>query len=144
MKKLDPEKLIFNKEKMNPLKIEKIINSTIESAEEKVTEALKLKGFGILTKIDFASKMKEKLNKDLNPTIILGACNPSLAYEAYSKDPNMLLLVPCNVILEQISNSEIRVSMIKPTAMLKSLGKPDLVELAKDADDILDLVIQKL
>ena len=88
--------------------------------------------------------MKEKLDKDVPPTIILGACNPALAFEAYSQDKNMLLLVPCNVTLEQINDSEIRVSMIRPSAMLKALEKPNLVAMAKQADDILDLVIQGL
>lgn len=113
-------------------------------AEEIVTERLKEKGFGILTKIDFACKMKEKLNKDVRPTVILGACNPAIAYEAYTQDKNMLLLVPCNVTLEQISDSEVKVTMIKPTAMLKTLEKPNLIEMAKQVDDILDKVIQGL
>ena len=129
---------------MNTLGFEKTIKASMSAAEEKVTDALKQKGFGILTKIDFACKMKEKLDKDLSPTVILGACNPALAYEAYSQDKNMLLLVPCNVTLEQISDSEVRVSMIRPTAMMKALEKPNLTAMAKQADDILDLVIQGL
>ena len=129
---------------MNTLGFEKTIKASITAAEEKVTEALKQKGFGILTKIDFSCKMKEKLDKDLAPIIILGACNPALAYEAYSQDKNMLLLVPCNVTLEQISDTEVKVSMIRPSAMMKALEKPSLISMAKQADDILDLVIQGL
>jgi uncharacterized protein (DUF302 family) len=129
---------------MNNLGFEKTIQANMIQAEELVTEKLKQKGFGILTKIDFAGKMKEKLDKQVRPTVILGACNPALAFEAYSQDPNMLLLVPCNVTLEQVSDSEVKVSMIRPTAMLKSLEKPNLVSMAKQADDILDIVIQGL
>ncbi len=129
---------------MNTLGFEKTIKSNMTAAEEKVTEALKQKGFGVLTKIDFSCKMKEKLDKDVRPTLILGACNPTLAYEAYSQDKNMLLLVPCNLTLEQISDSEVKVSMIRPTAMLKALEKPELVAMARQADDILDKVISGL
>lgn len=129
---------------MNALGFEKTIIASMIDAETRVTEILKEKGFGILTKIDFAFKMKEKLNQDVRPTVILGACNPKLAYEAYSRDPNMLLLVPCNVTLEQISSKDVKVSMIRPTQMLKSLNRPELVEMAKEADQILDSAIQSL
>jgi uncharacterized protein (DUF302 family) len=129
---------------MSQLGLEKNIQATLQQAEEKITEALKQKGFGILTKIDFAAKMKEKLNKDVRPTVILGACNPGLAYEAYSRDPNMLLLVPCNVTLEQVSPTEVKVGIIKPTSMLKSLNRPDLTAMAVEADEILEQVLQSL
>ena len=129
---------------MSSLGLEKTITATLQQAEEKVTEVLKQKGFGILTKIDFAAKMKEKLGKDVRPTVILGACNPGLAYEAYSRDPDMLLLVPCNVTLEQISPTEIKVGIIKPTSMLKSLNRPDLSAMAQEADGILDQALQLL
>lgn len=129
---------------MSNLGLEKTITATLQQAEEKVTEVLKQKGFGILTKIDFAAKMKEKLGKDVRPTVILGACNPGLAYEAYSRDPDMLLLVPCNVTLEQISPTEIKVGIIKPTSMLKSLNRPDLSVMAQEADGILDQALQLL
>jgi uncharacterized protein (DUF302 family) len=129
---------------MSQLGLEKNIQATLQEAEEKVTEALKQKGFGILTKIDFAAKMKEKLNKDVRPTVILGACNPGLAYEAYSRDPNMLLLVPCNVTLEQVSATEVKVGIIKPTSMLKSLNRPDLTTMAMEADEILEQALHSL
>jgi uncharacterized protein (DUF302 family) len=129
---------------MSNLGLEKTITATLQQAEEKVTEALKQKGFGILTKIDFAAKMKEKLDKDVRPTVILGACNPGLAYEAYSRDPDMLLLVPCNVTLEQISPTEVKVGIIKPTSMLKSLNRPDLTAMAVEADGILEKALNTL
>jgi uncharacterized protein (DUF302 family) len=129
---------------MSHLGLERIITATFQQAEEKITEALKQKGFGILTKIDFAAKMKEKLGKEVRPTVILGACNPGLAYEAYSRDPDMLLLVPCNVTLEQISPTEIKIGIIKPTSMLKSLNRPDLTQMAQEADLILDQALKSI
>jgi uncharacterized protein (DUF302 family) len=129
---------------MNNLGFEKTITATMQQAEDKITEVLKEKGFGILTKIDFSAKMKEKLGKEVRPTVILGACNPSLAYEAYSRDQNMLLLVPCNVTLEQVTPNEIKIGIIKPTTMLKSLERPELIDMAKEADEILDQALNKL
>jgi uncharacterized protein (DUF302 family) len=129
---------------MSSLGFEKTIKSTMVLAEEKLTQVLQEKGFGILSRIDFACKMKEKLNKTVPPTLILGACNPALAYEAYTQDKNMLLLVPCNVTLEQTSDSEVKVSMIRPSMMLKALEKENLITMAKQADDILEAVIQGL
>ena len=116
---------------MSQLGIEKNLNTTMQLAEEKVTDTLKQFGFGILTKIDFSAKMKEKLGKEVQPTVILGACNPALAYEAYSQDKNMLLLVPCNITLEQ-------------TSMLKSLERPELIAMAKEADAVLEKAMQQL
>ncbi len=129
---------------MNNLGFEKTITATMQQAEDKITEVLKEKGFGILTKIDFSAKMKEKLGKEVRPTVILGACNPSLAYEAYARDQNMLLLVPCNVTLEQVTPNEIKIGIIKPTTMLKSLERPELIDMAKEADEILDQALNKL
>ena len=129
---------------MQSLGFEKMITSTLQQAEEKITEILKIYGFGILTKIDFAAKMKEKLNKEVRPTVILGACNPGLAFEAYSRDPNMLLLVPCNVTLEQISPNQVKISIIKPTSMLKTLERPELTEMASQADSILEKALQEV
>ena len=116
----------------------------MSQAEVQVTEALQKVGFGILTKIDFACKIKEKLDKVVTPTVILGACNPAMAYEAYTQDKNMLLLIPCNVTLEQVSETQVKVSMVKPTMILKTLEKPNLLQMATQADEILDKVIQGL
>jgi uncharacterized protein (DUF302 family) len=71
-----------------------------EQAIKDVTEALKAQGFGILTKIDVRETMKEKLDKDFRPYVILGACNPSLAYRALSRSAEIGMMLPCNVTVE--------------------------------------------
>ena len=119
------------------------LKSDLESGIKKVTDALKSVGFGILTRIDFDQKIKEKLGVDLPKTTILGACNPTLAYEAYKKDSNMLLLIPCNVVLEE-KEDYLQVKIIKPSYMMKMLNSVELEKLAKEADESLEKVIATL
>ena len=107
------------------MNLEIILNASLETAILQVTQVLKEAGFGILTRIDFDQKIKEKLGITLPKTTILGACNPQLAYEAYQKDPNMLLL-------------------IKPTFMMKTLGSKELETLAVQADLVLEKAIHSL
>ena len=125
------------------MKFEKKISGSFDSAILTVTEALKKVQFGILTRIDFDQKIKEKLGKELPRTTILGACNPALAYEAYLNDPNMLLLIPCNVVVEQKTDG-VNVSVIKPSEMLKQLNAPHLKAMAEKADHILQEAIQSM
>ncbi len=119
------------------------LNADIETGISKITEALKSIGFGILTRIDFDQKIKEKLGITLPKITILGACNPTLAYEAYQRDSNMLLLIPCNVVLEEKANS-LSIKLIKPSFMMKTLNSPELQELSKTADASLEKAIQSL
>ena len=82
----------------------------------KVTAALKKQGFGVLTKIDVRSTLKEKINKDFRPYVILGACNPSLAHRALENDPLVGLLLPCNLTVESTEAGSL-VSIVNPEAM---------------------------
>ena len=113
------------------------LNDSLESGVQKITDALKTQGFGVLTRIDFDKKIHEKLGKSLHPIAILGACNPKLAYEAYLKDANMLLLVPCNVVLEEYEPKKLSVKMMKPSSMMQSLDSKDFLALAQEADNAL-------
>ncbi len=87
-----------------------------EQAIEDVTEALKTEGFGILTKIDVKATLKEKLNEDFRPYAILGACNPPLAHRALSHNPEVGLVLPCNVTVEAVN----------PRGSLVRIGDPDV------------------
>ncbi len=120
------------------------MNSDLDTGIQKITEALKTEGFGVLTRIDFDQKIKEKLGHTLPRTVILGACNPTIAYEAYVQDPNMLLLVPCNVVVTETSNQELSARFIKPSAMLKALENPSLLPFAKIADLMLEKAVTKI
>lgn len=118
------------------------IDSSVEGAIERVTAALKNEGFGILTRIDLHSKIKEKLGKELPPTVILGACNPQLAYEAYQVDTDVTSLLPCNAVIRSLGGDRVSVELLKPSAMMTVLGNESLVTLAKDADDRLQRALE--
>jgi len=120
------------------------LSGEFEGVINRITEALKESGFGVLTRIDFDKKIKEKLNQDLERISILGACNPQLAFEAFQKAPDALLLVPCNVVVREQSPGKLEIKMMKPSAMMRTLDSPELVILAESADNALQLVAEKL
>jgi len=106
----------------------------------RVTEALKVEGFGVLTTIDVKQTLKEKLNLDKRPYTILGACNPPLANQALDADPNIGLLLPCNVIVREDEDGSITVGFMDPQAVL-SLGEfPGIAELAEQVSEKLQRV----
>ncbi len=119
---------------MNNVNFKREINDTVDRAIERVTKALGAEGFGILTRIDMHSKIKEKTGKDIIPTVILGACNPNLAYEAYTTNSDVASLLPCNAVIREVSPGKISVELVKPTAMMQILGDPKLAALAQEAD----------
>lgn len=98
----------------------------------RVTEALKTKGFGVLTEIDVKATMKKKLDVDFRPYVILGACNPPLAYKALTAEPAVGLLLPCNVVVTQDDEGHAVVSAIDPVKMFEVAGQPDLKPLAME------------
>ena len=94
------------------------IPGTIDDARLRVVEALKSQGFGVLTEIDVQRTLKEKLGEEMDPYVILGACNPVLAHQALTTDPSLGLLLPCNVVLRQVG-SDVEVSIIDPEVMFE-------------------------
>jgi uncharacterized protein (DUF302 family) len=128
----------------NEINFKREVSGSVEGIVEKVTSALKTVGFGVLTRIDLHSKVKEKLGKDLKPVVILGACNPQLAYEAYSLNTDVASLLPCNVVVRETQVDRVSVEIVKPTAMMSALSEPKLVELAREADGILLKVLESI
>jgi len=120
------------------------IEKSLDEAIARVTEALKSEGFGILTRIDFHLKIKEKLGKELSPVVILGACNPSLAYEVFQRNTDVTSLIPCNVVVRDIGHGRVSVEMAKPTTIMKALGDRELVVMAQDADQRLLKILEAL
>jgi len=104
-----------------------------DEAVEKVRGALKDQGFGILTEIDIKEKMKEKLGVDFQRYIILGACNPPLAHKALLAEPDIGLLLPCNVIVYEHGERESVVAAADPEAMMQVTGNEILRTVAEDA-----------
>ena len=119
---------------MTTINFKREIAGTVDQAVERITKALGAEGFGILTRIDMHSKIKEKTGKEIVPTVILGACNPMLAYEAYTANSDVASLLPCNAVIREIAPGRISLELAKPTAMMQILGDAGLAELAREAD----------
>ena len=103
----------------NELGFEIHLDKSYEQCLEIITEALKVEGFGVITTIDIQNTFKTKLEKDFRRYIILGACNPSLAYRALSQDPVVGLLLPCNITIEEEQAGRSLVRIANPEVVLK-------------------------
>ena len=119
---------------MTTINFKRELADTIDQAIERVIKALGVEGFGILTRIDMHTKIKEKTGKEIVPTVILGACNPNLAYEAYAANSDVASLLPCNAVIREVAPGRISVEFAAPSAMMKILGDATLTELAREAD----------
>ena len=106
------------------------IDATMEQAETKVREALAVEGFGVLTEIDVQKVMRAKLDIDRTGYKILGACNPNLAHEAIQAEPDIGLLLPCNVLLREEDGGKVNVSFMDPVAVLGMVDNPKIAEVA--------------
>jgi uncharacterized protein (DUF302 family) len=105
-------------------------------AVSRVREELKHEGFGVLTEIDLRAAFREKLGRDFRPYVILGACNPPLAFDAITADPTVGLLLPCNVTVEWIADDRTGVRLTDPEALLGTTtleGAPALASVARGA-----------
>lgn len=129
---------------MKAVNLKKEINCSVDEALVRVTDALKSEGFGILTRIDLHSKIKEKLNKEMAPVIILGACNPNLAYQAYLQNSDVTSLLPCNVVIRELALNRISIEVSRPSALMEILGDAKLVTMAKEADSQLFQAMEKI
>lgn len=129
---------------MSTINIKKEVLGSLEAVIHQVTEALKTEGFGVLTRIDLHSKVKEKIGKDLPPVVILGACHPGLAYEAYSYNSDVASLLPCNAVIRDLGNNQISVELAKPSSLMKIIGDKKLEEMAFSADERLQSALNQL
>ena len=122
----------------------KILSSSFEEAESRVIDELKKEGFGILTEIDVREKFKEKLDVDFRRYKILGACNPPFAYKALQADDKIGTMLPCNVIIQEISEKEIEIAAIDPVASMQAVENSQLKEIATQIREKLMSVIDRL
>jgi uncharacterized protein (DUF302 family) len=122
----------------------KPVAGKFDDAVATVTEELKKEGFGVLTEIDVAATLKKKLDEDMPPYRILGACNPPLAHQAVSAVPEIGLLLPCNVLVREDEAGQVHVSFMDPGAVLGLVDKPEVVPLADQVKEKLQRVMAAL
>ncbi|MFA6054960.1 MAG: DUF302 domain-containing protein [Thermodesulfovibrionales bacterium] len=122
----------------------KTLNVSFDEAVARVTEELKKEGFGILTDIDVQATLKKKLNADFRKYRILGACNPPFAYQALQAEDKIGLMLPCNVIVQELSEGKVEVAAIDPITSMQAINNPLLSGVAQQVHAKLKKVIESL
>jgi uncharacterized protein (DUF302 family) len=120
------------------------LTGNLEAIEERVVDALKAEGFGILTEIDVQATLKAKLGIDRPAYRILGACNPPMAHKAIDAEPDIGLLLPCNLVLREEESGEITVAFMDPVAVLQLVERPEVEALANEVKQRLQRVEKAL
>ena len=118
--------------------------ATFDEAVQRVTEALKAEGFGVLTEIDVQATLRKKLGAEFRPYVILGACNPPLAHHALSAEPEIGLLLPCNVVVRETDTSAIEVAIGDPKAMFAMVDNDKVAPVAEDVEHRLRRVLENV
>ena len=121
-----------------------ILDTPYEQAVEKVREALAAEGFGILTEIDVKATLKEKIDVDFRPYIILGACNPPFAHKTLQVEEQIGLMLPCNVVVQEAAGGGSVVAALNPLVAMEAVENPDLEPIAREVTDKLRRVIEAL
>lgn len=120
------------------------VNSSFSVTEDKLKIALKEQGFGVMTEIDVQNTIKEKLNKDYSQYKILGVCNPPLAHQALEAEPNIGLLLPCNLIIVDNEDGSTKIGAIDTNSMLRITGRDDMLSMAKQINELLQKAVDSL
>ena len=116
------------------------VSGSMDEVRSRVEAALKEEGFGVLTEIDVAATLKKKIDVDRKPYLILGACNPALANQALDADPDIGLLLPCNVVVREKDDGSVTVAFMDPAAVLSLVEKEGVAALAADVRGRLERV----
>ncbi len=108
------------------------VNLSFDDAIQRVTEALKEEGFGILTEIDVKETLKKKLDVDFRPYRILGACNPPFAYKALQTEIHVGTMLPCNVVVQELPSGEVEIVAVDPVASMQAIDNAELRSIAEE------------
>ena len=119
----------------------KQLEMPFDQAIKHVTEALAAKGFGVLSTIDVQATMKKKLNFEFRPYTILGACNPEFAHKALQSEDMIGTMLPCNVVVQEMSKGSVEVSAVDPVASMTAVKNPKLATIAGEVRDLLKQVV---
>jgi uncharacterized protein (DUF302 family) len=122
----------------------KIIGVSFDEALERVVTSLKSEGFGVLTEIDVKETLKKKINVDFQKYRILGACNPPFAYKALKTENKIGTMLPCNVIVQEISENKVEVAAVDPVASMKAVENKELLKIAEQVQEKLKRVVMNL
>lgn len=122
----------------------KLLSGDFDTIVATVTAALKAEGFGVLTQIDVAQTLKDKLNVDFRKYRILGACNPPFAHKALLAEPNIGVMLPCNVIIQEKTAGSIEVAAINPMISMQAVENASLESIAAEIQQKLHRVIDSL
>ena len=114
------------------------LSGNMDDIRSRVVEELQQAGFGVLTEIDVAATLKKKIDVDRKPYLILGACNPKLANQAINADPDIGLLLPCNVVLREEDDGSMTVAFMAPAAVLGLVDKEGVEQLAGEVRGLLE------
>ena len=117
---------------------------SFENGIERAKAALAAEGFGILTEIDVSETLKNKLGAEFRPYRILGACNPALAYEALQREDKIGTMLPCNVIVHQLSSGLVEIAAVDPIASMQAVDNPALAKIAAAVQAKLRRVVERL
>jgi len=120
------------------------IKMGFEASIAAVTEALKKEGFGVLTQINLTEKLKEKLGVDFRKYVILGACNPALAYKAVQAEDKIGVMLPCNVIVQEKAPGQVEIAAIDPRESMVAVGNPALDGIAAEVSGRLRRVVDSV
>lgn len=115
-----------------------------EGVVERVVDALKAEGFGVLSDIDVRATLKAKLGEDVLPYRILGACNPPLAHKALAAEPRVGVMLPCNVVVHDVGGGQVEVAAINPASAMQAIGNPQLDGIAAEVGARLARVVASL
>lgn len=111
------------------------VDYSFDEAIERVTDELKKEGFGVLTEIDVKETLKKRIDVDFRKYKILGACNPKFAHQALSVESQLGVLLPCNVVVQEMENGKVIVSAMNPSVAMKVVDNPEMEEIAEAVSD---------